>query len=606
MSTKQVLILTFMIFFLCVMLFAMGTWFYWGTEKESKARALESLKLKYVEQESVIRPAGGSNIRQAIDNVENGLKKQLTDATELASRIEKENKTFLVDEYANLKPTLDSNWGAGGKCATNWKAVYVAWNKQLKDIEEALSTSRGDKIKREERVDLAASERDREDENASVETKKVVAELKKKSDEIAAIRVEGESVTDKITDVIRKDRRSSDVKPQGRVIFSAPDLLTARIDIGRIKGVRRGMVFDVYSGAHQALALKARLEITAVNDSSADARILGFKQKTLQDPVTGWEATEPGMKFSPYAASGADEAQSQTLEEPRDKAARVEAYRQAVLQKSQDLTDAERVGREQAGVSAPPQMLSGGSLFVREGDWVFNSEFVPLVSAEAYARATNAEVVAMRDVNISPVTFYFADDIKTFRKEFLKRLCERNRCAVADVMTADVNYVVTQAGNTRADLLRSRVTPKEKGVNAKDKDGAEVKENEADPAQIKMLKKTLQALEDGKKVGADVLAEDELEAFFTRRQRKQELLRGKTVQPGQFTFFIAGETKDRSVDQLRRFIGEHGGMAARVMDSSVDYVVAGQGLNKEFYDKVKKLGLRIIRENELPKFFGLE
>ena len=31
--------------------------------------------------------------------------------------------------------------------------------------------------------------------------------------------------------------------------------------------------------------------------------------------------------------------------------------------------------------------------------------------------------------------------------EFLKRLCERNQCKVAEVMSADVNYVVTSAGH---------------------------------------------------------------------------------------------------------------------------------------------------------------
>ena len=63
---------------------------------------------------------------------------------------------------------------------------------------------------------------------------------------------------------------------------------------------------------------------------------------------------------------------------------------------------------------------------------------------------------------------------------------------MTDELTADVNYVVTLAGDTKIELVRRRVeSPKDK----------EVKENEADPIQIKNLKKTLAALEQGRILG---------------------------------------------------------------------------------------------------------
>jgi hypothetical protein len=587
-----------MVLFLGVMLFAIGTWFYWSTELESKKRMAESLDLRIAELAGVIKgEAGKGDIRAAIDNSDNGLKVQLTNATQDAELKENENSRFIINEYEGLKAPLEANWGKTGAAAQNWEKVYSNWNKQLKDVELALSGWREDKVKREERVATATDERYREEANAENEAKTVVSKLKEMAEKLTEIRVESEFVGDKISDVTREVRKTIEMKPQGRVIHSAPDLHVVRIDIGRNMGVRRGMIFDVYSNLHATPVKKGRIEITAVNAASCDALVLGPKKKVLQDPNTGYIPDDPTMRFSPYSALGNEQVLPQPLEEPKDKAARLEAFRQKRLNDELGIDEAERLRKEKEEPSAPPVEFGSGFVYINEGDWVFSADFTPIVPESVYAKTSTEELLAMRDVNISPLTFYFTDGIKHFRREFLKRLCERNRCTVTEVLTADVNYVITLAGDTKVELVRRRVaSPKEEVV----------KENEADPAQVKLLKKTLAALEEGKKIGADVLAEDEMEAFFTRRQRKQELLRGKTIQPGQNTFFVAGETKDRSVDQVKRFIADHGGVASNNLDSTVDYVVVGKGLDKEFFDKIKRLGLRIIREDELPKFFGLE
>jgi NAD-dependent DNA ligase len=150
--------------------------------------------------------------------------------------------------------------------------------------------------------------------------------------------------------------------------------------------------------------------------------------------------------------------------------------------------------------------------------------------------------------------------------------------------------VVTSATTMRADLLKEELERKEN----KDKDTIDMKQK----------RKTLEAELEGDKVGAGRISEDELEAFFTRRERKQELLRGKTTQPGQSTFYVAGETRDRSVPHVKHYIVDHGGVVSDDLTEKVDYVVAGAGLDKAFYDQIKKLGVKIIREDELPKFFG--
>ena len=95
--------------------------------------------------------------------------------------------------------------------------------------------------------------------------------------------------------------------------------------------------------------------------------------------------------------------------------------------------------------------------------------------------------------------------------------------------------------------------------------------------------------------------------FFAQRHRKMELLRGTAVQPGQHIFFIAGETQIRSAADLKKYITEHGGVVANELNDTVEYVVAGTGLDKKFFEEtVKAKGLKVIREDELPRFFGLE
>jgi NAD-dependent DNA ligase len=182
------------------------------------------------------------------------------------------------------------------------------------------------------------------------------------------------------------------------------------------------------------------------------------------------------------------------------------------------------------------------------------------------------------------------DSVRPYRKEFLRRLAERNRCRTVETMSADVNYVVTAGGLTRIELVEEKV--------------ASSKGKEDVSSEIKNLRATLQVMQDGKKIGAQFIAEDEIEAFFLQRQRKAELLRGRTIQPGRASFYVAGETKERSIAQTRMYIQDKGGVIKNDLNDKVDYVVVGAGLKQEFYDEVKRLGIKILREDELPRYFG--
>jgi NAD-dependent DNA ligase len=70
-------------------------------------------------------------------------------------------------------------------------------------------------------------------------------------------------------------------------------------------------------------------------------------------------------------------------------------------------------------------------------------------------------------------------------------------------------------------------------------------------------------------------------------------------------FYIAGETIFRSHRELILYIQENGGIVSYDMDTSVDYIVAGKNSEKDV-EKAKGFGIRVVREQELPEFFGLK
>jgi len=592
MSTKQTVIFSFMVLFLAGMLFGLGAWFHFDSELDVKKKRVEML----TEQRRVLDLAvtGTSNhpgLRDTVENVSTGLNKQLEEATKRAEAMgnETDGAKSLEARYEATGKQLPPKFEDAG---AKWKALYVDWRKLNGDIDQALVKLKEKQVKRDQEIAKARADRDTEDATELTETKKIVVERKGMQDEITKIRASNEETQDKISSVTRATRKTGAVTPQGKILTADETLHTAVVDIGSNQGVRQGMQFDVYSGAHAGLVKKGLLEIVKVGATSSQCVLLPPKVPLMIDSATNWVPTDPRMKYSPFAAGGADETEALELTKPKTREDRIEAYRKEKTEKEQGIDSGSAFSEEKN--TAPPMELGKGFVPITTGDWIANQDFVPIVPAGVYQRQTVDELLSMADVNVSPLTFYFTDSVKTYRKEYLRRLAERNHCKSSDSMSGDVDYVVTAAGSTDIGQMQTKM------ASLKGKDEASLS------GDMKAQSKTLQALIDGKKIGAHVIAEDEMEAFFTRRQRKTELLRANNVQPGQHTFYIVGETKERSTEQLKRYIQDHGGVMGQELDANIDYVVVGSGVAPEQLEKIKRQGLRIIREDELPRFFGAE
>ena len=594
MSTKQTIIFTFMILFLAASIFSLGAWFQLSAQLDAKAKMISSLEDKKIAVNSLIEGPSSNQklgLRYIVTSPVDGLRKQLDDERKRAEKMGNEQdgakqREVLYDKKGEEIPPKWKN------ASDKWKSTFDDWKKLNGDIDGAFTRLKEQNVKTGDETAKARTERDTEENNEDVARKEMVVNRKTMSDEIGTIRAAHEEVLDKISNVTREIRKSKAVSPQGKVLSANEDLHTLVVDIGAIHGVRKGMQFDVYSGFHPGLVKKGRVEIAQVNASSSQCVILPPSVEFKQDPITGWVPPDPKMRYSIYVGGGPDETEAQELLKPKTKQDRIDAYRMEKIEKEQGLEAVDAIKKERDEPSSPPVELGKGFTPITAGDWISNQDFVPIVPETVYQQTTVDELKSMQDVNLSPLTFFFTDSVRAYRKEFLKRLCERNHCKSNDTMSSDVDYVVTSAGSTRLDLLQEKL--------------ASTKDKEEVSGEIKNQRKTLQALIDGKKIGAHVISEDEMEAFFSQRQRKTELLRGKTIQPGQHTFFVAGETKDRSAAQLQHYIADHGGVMAPELNANVDYVVVGSGLDQAFFDKIKKLGLRIIREDELPRFFGAE
>jgi len=598
MSTKQSIIFTFMIIFLAATLIGLGAWFHFSSELATRQVMIEKLTDQKTELNTVLNgSASRDSIKKLIDDPVNGMRRQVEEMASRAAKVkgnaeDTSSLTYVEAEYEKKEGEVTSRLGLDKPVQAKWKALYEEWAKLNGDIEGSVKKLKAQSSEKDVKTVDAQTELQRELDTEAVEKKKIVEDRKKNADELGGIRSAHEQVLDKVSDVTRDTRKTDKIAPQGKLIAADDSMKLVTLDKGRDQGVKTGMRFTVFSGHHSGLVKKALIEVITVNASASDAILVPPSQINVQDPITGWIPTDPRMRYSVYSAGGQDENSAVELVKPKTRADRIEAYRLEKMEREFGKDRVDEYKREKEEPSAPPVELGKGFVPLMAGDWINNPDWVPIIADTVYQRKTVDELLSMQDVNLSSLTFYFTDSVRPYRKEFLKRLSERNRCKSTEQMSADVSYVVTASGATRADLLEEKL--------------ASTKGKEEVTPEIKNLRKTLEALTEGKKIGVHVIAEDEMEAFFLRRQRKAELLRGKTVQPGRSTFYVAGETKERSVDQTRYFIRDNGGVARTELDQDVDYVVVGSGLPPEFYEKIKKLGIKIIRENELNHFFGIK
>jgi DNA ligase (NAD+) len=70
------------------------------------------------------------------------------------------------------------------------------------------------------------------------------------------------------------------------------------------------------------------------------------------------------------------------------------------------------------------------------------------------------------------------------------------------------------------------------------------------------------------------------------------------------SFLFTGSLNSMKREEAQRLVEARGGVAASSVSKRVDYVVAGEAYGSK-YEKAKKLGLKIITEEEFRRMLGL-
>jgi hypothetical protein len=597
MSTRQTIVYTLFIFFLAAMLFTIGWWLRTNMELDAKAKRYEALDDRLHALEFRLRGTTNNpmlGIVARVDDPVEGLERKLKDLNANRDTVKSSDDPGSPGmeqrkkKYEDLSDDLKKSWTDTGIPA--WKTAYDTWNDLDSKICQSLEELRAQKTENESNIKKAEDELRDGLAHKDDESKKIIQEKAKMDDELNVVRFSHEETSQKVAEVSRDLSKVKAVVKQGTLVGADNVMRTCVIDLGARQGVRKGQMFTIYDGSRLNITPKGLLQVTEAGPFSSKCALLDVNREMRTDPQTGWVPTDPRMAYSPYSATGPEDQDIQELSKPKTKQDRVEAMRLDKILREQGQEAADNARTNSNVSTQPPSDLTPSLNPIQAGDWIFHPDFVAIVSDKEFHEQTRGELLAMRDVNIGPLTFFITKTVPVYRKEYLRRMAERNGCRVGDSMSTDVNVVVTGVGNTDLDALEQKL------ASSKGKD--DVKED------ILQQRAVLATLKEAQRIGATVLAEDQVEGFFDTRQRKQELLRGKLIQPGRRVFLLAGKTKDRTPEALGHYIEDHGGVVAKDIDDKVDYVVVGVDPEKEFIDMIKKRGLKIIREEEIPEFFG--
>ncbi len=361
----------------------------------------------------------------------------------------------LQKQYDDLAPDLKKIWTEDVvKVLNDSKTDRLKQEEDIKGGVDRLNKQRKEKVDKETAAD---AEQKQEEANKETEIKKISQERSKMTQDLDAVRLEHEGLQQKVTEVSRDLSKVRDVVSQGRIISADSVSKTAVIDIGTRNGVRKGMTFDIYDAGHRQLVKKGLLEVMDAGPFSSKCALLSPNRESRWDPISGYVPVDPNENYSKFVAGGPEETDAVELIKRRSVKDRVETLRLEKIAKEQGLEAAERARGEGGGVETPPVGLTLSLSPIKEGDWIFNPDFVATVSPAEFQKQMSDELKTMRDVNVGTLHFYIADTVRTYRKEYLKRLCERNGCKVSETMSPNVNFVVVGTGFTRADLLEDKI-----------------------------------------------------------------------------------------------------------------------------------------------------
>jgi len=617
MTVKQAVIFAFMLVFLVLTLTSAWMWAYFKMELETKKNALATMT-----KEKLDRKDDADKLHKVIDpnSPEGNLPKTLADLKDdnqkkTGDLIKEGDAAALIAAFDSHDAPIKANFEAGKNAFVK---DYENWIKYNKELSEKEASYRDHTKKNEEEKEGAQKEAREAQEKLNKQNAESANRRKSMKQDILDLQYKVAEKQDKVNQVMRELDKTTELEVDGKVIYSNASVNMCTVDIGYEEGASRDLKFSVFVGSSTTKhpIMRGTIKLITIHAHSSEALILPQTPEVVKySPGSGFSTSDPNLRYDPYIAGGPQDDSPFALEKPKSKKDVVEELRRSRNSQEDELD----VPSEQRGEvsTTPPSNVTHDINPIQPGDWIANPEFVRLVPKTEYQREVLADLESLKDVNTGTLTFFFAEVIRVDHRDTLKRLIERNGCKVAPNLSPDVNIILTRADASAIGPLESRLETK-----------GEKKDDKVDNSEVASLKKTLEALKEGRKFGVHPLNEDDLDAFFTRRARKIELIKGNIKQPGQHTFYVVGETKRRSVRETQLYLKEHNGIIADSLNGNIDYVVVGAGLTDakldpatgkiyypgevapatagDFYITVRTMGLKVLREDELDKFLGLK
>jgi hypothetical protein len=579
-----------LIFFVGTLVCA-GLMISYDTEETIKKQTIARLRKEQIEglRPVLIKLSDELTKNDGLEDRERAAREQSARAEEAAEKDRSPRDKWQQNSESVQKAWADSQ--------ADWARTYGKWKEENLDIRRRWERLDDQQAEAEKEIDGA--KKDLEDQRRALDLRlrELTAQQESWERDVRETRAKYEKLEDKISSVTRNLETKRSVYPQGRITFSAPEQKWVEVDIGNRTGLQTGMRFVVYSRRFAEPTKKGEILVTEIFPERARGIFTPSRAKVVHDPQTGWETYDETMRYSAYTTREGEKGEGlpQELTPYTSKRDIIRRIRIERLRREEGLTDEQAAARVDAIVETTTPITQNDPFDpIVVGDWIHSPDFIPIRPQSEFRRDVQNEITELRNIKTGMLTFYIAPVVPQYRTKFLTRLIKKNLCQTSEV-PGPVDFIITTAATADVGALRSLLA-----------DRGEKKEGEEVSPEIQKQRDTLTAIDLIVKTGGQVLSESLLESFFNKRRRKMELLKGKEVQPGQYVFFVAGETERRSIHEIRQWIKERGGITLNQFDvKQVDYLVVGSKA-EEYVKIAEDEGIKILRERELDHFFGNE
>src|SRR5579862_3590865 len=140
MSTKQIVIFTFMVIFLAAMLFALGAWFHLSMELDIRKKALEQLTEKELNLQKVVE--GDINVDGSkkknddpVDGLKQRVEKERQRVTAIIGAVDTGGEEMRKALYEGEAKNIEAKWP---EAAENRKKLYETWKTQSAAVQAAI------------------------------------------------------------------------------------------------------------------------------------------------------------------------------------------------------------------------------------------------------------------------------------------------------------------------------------------------------------------------------------------------------------------------------------------------------------------------------------